>query len=97
MQKLAKALVVGEDKRLVLAHGSADGPAELVALERWGRCAVKKVARIESVVAHEFVKGTVHRVRTGLSHDGDLRSGTLAILGAVGIAQGVEFTYRIHP
>ena len=62
VQVLAESFVVGEDERLVLLDRAAQRAAELVALKARHGSAVEEVARIEGVVAQEFVQRSVHLV-----------------------------------
>ena len=96
VQVLAESFVVGEDEGLVLLHRAAQRAAELVARETRDGTAVEEIARIESIVAQELVKRSVELVGSGLGDNEHLRAGPLAELRAVGIAQHIEFAYRIH-
>ena len=77
---LDEALIVEEEESLVAQNGSADGSAELIlpdrALDR-----VEGVARVELVVAQEFVRAAVERVGAGLGDDVYDRASRPAIFG----------------
>ena len=92
---LAEAFVVAEEKRFVLLDRAAERTAEHVALERRNRAVVEVVAGIERAIAQEFVGVAVKLVGAGGGDDVDLRAGTLAVGGAVAIADHGKFAHGI--
>src|SRR5215469_16468312 len=94
---LAESFIIGEEESLAIFEWSAKGCAKLIALEGRGGTLIKIIRCIKRAVSKKFVYAAVKFIRSGLSHDGDLSAGTLAILGAVGIAQHIEFPHCIHP
>src|SRR5215472_2527832 len=93
IQILSKALIIPENKSLVLLNRSACSNAKLVALERRGAAYIKEIRSIEGTVADKFIHRAVPLVRARLSSDDDLSPGMLPEFSAVGIAQYVELAY----
>ncbi len=96
MQVLAESFVIAEHEGLVLLDRAAQRDAELVALKARNGIRVEEVAGVEVVVAQEFVERSVQLIGSGLGDDQNLAAGTLAVLGAVGIGEQVEFPHRVH-
>ncbi len=96
VQTFAESLVVAEYESLVLLNRPTRGSSELIPLKwRCRRTGVKEIARVQGVVAKKFKDRTVKLIRSGLRHDADLAPRLLAVLGAVGIPQNIEFPYRV--
>src|SRR5207244_2857509 len=94
----ANALIVREEEQLVPDHGSADGAAELVLIERIFRPApiLEVVARIESRVAVVEIAGAAERVRARLRHGDENAAARLAVLRRHAVGFDLEFLDRIH-
>src|SRR5438034_2942347 len=96
VQILAESLVVAEYKSLVLPDGAARRGAKLVSLKRRsGRTGIEEVARVQGVVAQKLKQRAVPLIRAGLRDDADLAPRLLAVLGAIGVPQNVEFPHRV--
>ena len=67
---LAEAFVVEEEEGLVVAYGTADGGAELVALEGCG-LGGEIVAGVESAVADELVESAVEAIGASAGYGGN--------------------------
>ena len=88
---LAEAFVVDEEKGFVFYDRAAGGCAEDVAFEMRDVAVIEEVASVERAVAHEFVGGAVELVGSVGGDDVDLRAGTLAVFGAVGVFDDGKF------
>ena len=96
VQILTEALVIGEHEGLVLQDWSAGRGAKLIPLKRRrGRTRIEVVGGVQGVVAQKLEHRPVRLIRAGLRHDADLAPGLLAVLGAVGVPQDVEFPHRV--
>src|SRR5581483_4843579 len=71
-QVLSKALVVPEEKCLVLANRTADRRAENIALELRNGALVEKVSSIQIAVAQKLVNAAVQLIRARAGHDAHL-------------------------
>src|SRR5262249_12860706 len=65
----------------ILDDWSADGAAELGALERVAACS-EEVPRVKRVIPEELERGSVELIGAGLSGDADHRAGGVGILCA---------------
>ncbi len=95
VQMLAEALVIGEEESLVLLHGAAERAAELVALKAGGGSAVEEIAGIRRRCCAGIRRANRAGFGAGLGDDQHLRAGPLAVFGAVGIGEQVEFAHRV--
>src|SRR5215471_2879728 len=96
MEMLAKSLVIAEEESLAISERSTKGCTKLIALEGWSGTPIKIVGSVERAVSQKFVYAAVKVIGSGLSHDSDLSTGALAVLGAVGIAQHIEFAHCVY-
>src|SRR5579862_9234786 len=92
---LIKPLEVSEQERPVLLHRPAQRDAILVALKSRSGVGIEEIACVHVVVAEELVNRPMNLITAPTSHDHYLRSGPLAVFGAVGIAQEVELRHRV--
>ena len=95
---LPEAVVVGKKEGAVLDDRTADGPAELVLLER--RLGLpgtigEEVVRIKAVVAQEAVGHAVEGVAARLGDHVDLSARVASLLGRVEIGLDLEFLDRL--
>src|SRR5215831_5475740 len=93
---LAKSFVIAEEEGLAISERASKSPAKLIALEGRGRALIKIIRCVKCAVSKKFVYAAVKFIRSGLSHNCDLSTGALAVLGAVGIAQHIEFPHCVH-
>src|SRR5207245_9423035 len=95
----AGALIIEEEKRLVLNYRSANLPSVLVLHMFWPRAAHtvrEKVIGIENFVAQIFVSQPVEGVGAALRCDCDQRPGTTAVLRGVRVGGNLEFLNCIY-
>ena len=93
---LAEAFVITKEEELVLLDGTAQRAAEAVAPEWRDGALVEEIARVERAIAQEFVERAVQAIAAGGRDDADLRAGALAVFGAVGVGDHVEFAHPVH-
>ena len=77
-----------EEKQFVLYDGSANDPAELVALQSVPFCC-KRIPRVEDSIPYKFEKAAVKLVRTRFRYDIDRAGGVISILS--GDRAGFDF------
>ena len=94
---MPKAFVVAEEEQPILFDGSAHSASKLVPPERRNRHRIKKIPRVQRAVTEKLEKRPVKLIRSGLRHDCDLRSGSLAIFSGVSSGQHIEFSDCIDP
>ncbi len=94
-QMLAKPFVVGEEKCLVFLERSSESRPKLVPPKTGNGLAVEEIARIERVIAQEFIRRPVQLIGPVAGDDQDLGAGPLAEFGAIGISQQVEFLHGV--
>src|SRR5437588_2985858 len=95
----AGALIIEEEKRLVLNYRPANLPSVLVLHMLWPRAAHtvrEKVIGIENFVAQIFVSQPVQGVGAALRRDRDQRPGTTAVLRGVRVGGNLEFLNCIY-
>src|SRR5579864_2626306 len=93
---LAITFVIPEKERLVPADRPSQSRPELVALEIRDCSPIKKVSRVERAVPQKFECRPMNLVCAGLRDNNHLRSGALAVLGAVSVCQDVELADGIN-
>src|SRR5215831_16652948 len=93
---LAKSFVIAEEESLTIFQWPPKSRAKLIALEGWGRALIKIIRCVKCAVSKKFIYAAVKFIGSGLSHDGDLSTGALAVLGTIGIAQYIEFPHCVH-
>src|SRR5262249_58478673 len=100
---LEEAFVAAEEERPVADNRSSDGPPKLVALEL-GQARivgfalpVKKVSRIQIVVAVELVEIAMEFVTARFADGGDDSAGIPSVLRAVGAGQHAELAQHLRP
>ena len=96
VQMLPESFIIGEQKRLVLPHRSAQRPAKLVALKSGRGTRVEVIRRVQRIISQKFQNRSVQLVASRLRDNQNLRARPLAILRAVGIGQHVEFAHRVY-
>src|SRR5205085_4984729 len=90
-----RPLIGAEEEGLIPADGTADGAAELIALE--GRDGVgEKVARIQILIAQELEGGAVQAIRAGTRHGIHGGARIAPELGTVVTGLEAEFLERIR-
>ena len=89
-----RLLPAKEDEALVLVNRTADGAAELIALERIFRVG-KVVAGIEGPVAHKLERIAVPLVGARLGDDVHHRAGIVAILRVKAVGLDAELLQRV--
>ena len=92
---IAKALVIEEEEIFVSANGSAEGAAVLILFQRL-YLRSEKVARIERVIADEFVKIAMKRVGSRTADHGGGGSTGAAIFGGRTLSKDAKFLDRVH-
>src|SRR6266481_644607 len=95
VETLPESFIVREKESFVFLNRSAHRSAKLVAAEGRGASQVEKVGRVEDIIPNIFKDGPVPLICSRLRNDRDLRPGMLAVFGAIGIAQHIEFSDRV--
>src|SRR5258708_21722107 len=95
-QRLPKAFVVPEQKRLVLAQWTAQRSTELIALKLRDVPVVEEVPRVQCAVPDEFIDVAVELISSRRGNDVNLRSRAFAVLGAVGVLDHGKLAHGIH-
>src|SRR5262245_52161082 len=92
---LEEPFVAAEEERPVAENRSSDGSPELVALELGFVLLVKKVSRIQIVVAVELIEVAMEFVAARFADGGDDSAGVPPILRAVGAGQHAELAQHL--
>src|SRR6266481_6804273 len=98
---LTEPFVAAEEESPVAENRSSDGGPELIALE-FGQpriirfaLAIKKVSRIQIVIAVEFIDVAMEFVAARFGDGGDDSAGVPPILGAVGAGQHAKLPQHL--
>src|SRR5207249_1761737 len=90
-----KSFIIAENERTVLPKRSSEGTAELISFER-RNSGVKKISRIQSAVAQEFINTSMKRVRSRARYSVDNPACSPAVLSRIFASQNGKLLHSIH-
>ena len=94
---LAESFIIGEEESLATSERPPKSRTKLIPLEGGGRAFIKIIRCVQRSVSKKFIYAAVKFIGSRLRHNGDLSTGTLAVLGTIRITQHIEFPHSIHP
>src|SRR5207248_6466723 len=95
----AQAGICAEDKRSVLDDRSANGAAELVAVQgvlAQVRLSGQPAIGVELIIAEKLEKGPVHAIRSRLAYHGDRGATEAALVRGIAVRNDAELLYGIR-